>query len=161
MINQKVEQAINNQIQIELYSSYLYLAMSVYSEGQNLKGFANWLKKQHLEEQGHAMKLVDYLLERGGTVKLQALEAPPVEFGNPVSVFEQVLKHEQHVTASIDKLYEIAIAEKDYASQIFLQWFISEQVEEEASATEILEKLKLIGDKNSGIFYFDKELAQR
>ena len=161
MINQKMEQAINDQIQKELYSSYLYLAMSAYSETQNLKGFAHWLKLQHDEEKEHAMKLVDYLLERGGKVAYQALEAPPAEFGTPIEVFEQVLAHELYITASIHKLYELAVAEKDIAAQIFLQWFVTEQVEEEANVTEVLEKLKMIGDKSSGILYMDKAMAKR
>ncbi len=161
MINQKMEQAINDQIQKELYSSYLYLAMSTYSESQNLKGFAHWLKLQHDEEKEHAMKLVDYLLERGGKVAFQALEAPPAEFGTPVEVFEQVLAHELYVTASIHKLYELAVAEKDIAAQIFLQWFVTEQVEEEANVTEVLEKLKVIGENSSGIFYMDSAMAKR
>lgn len=161
MINQKMEQAINDQIQKELYSSYLYLAMSAYSETQNLKGFAHWLKLQHDEEKEHAMKLVDYLLERGGKVAYQALEAPPAEFGTPIEVFEQVLAHELYITDSIHKLYELAVAEKDIAAQIFLQWFVTEQVEEEANVTEVLEKLKMIGDKSSGILYMDKAMAKR
>ena len=161
MINQKMEQAINDQIQKELYSSYLYLAMSTYSESQNLKGFAHWLKLQHDEEKEHAMKLVDYLLERGGKVAFQALEAPPTEFGTPVEVFEQVLAHELYITASIHKLYELAVAEKDIAAQIFLQWFVTEQVEEEANVTEVLEKLKVIGENSNGIFYMDSAMAKR
>lgn len=161
MITAKMEQAINNQIQKELYSSYLYLAMSAYSENQNLKGIGHWLKVQHDEEKSHATKLVNYLLERGGKVVFQALEAPPVDFGTPVELFEQVLAHELHITESITKLYEVAVAEKDIAAQIFLQWFVTEQVEEEANVTEVLDKLKMIGDKSSSILYMDKELGKR
>lgn len=159
MINKIVQDAINTQIQKENYSAYLYLAMAADCEAKNLKGFANWLRIQSEEEVSHAMKLYDYLLERGGTVTLQAIQAPPTEFGTPVKMFEQILEHEQYVTASINELYEVAVADKDYATQIFLQWFISEQVEEEASASEVLEKVRMLGDH--GLLYLDKELGKR
>lgn len=161
MISNKLQEAMNDQIQAELYSAYLYLAMSTYCESQNLKGFAHWLKAQHDEETGHAGKLMEHLLDRGGKVQLKALEAPPVDFGTPVSVFEQVLAHENHVTDRIHKLYETAVAEKDYAAQILLQWFITEQVEEEATASAILEKLRMIPEKSGALFYMDKELGKR
>ncbi|MEG6586800.1 ferritin [Dendrosporobacter sp. 1207_IL3150] len=162
MINQKMQDAINNQIQAELYSAYLYLSMSAYCDNKNLRGFAHWMKLQYQEETSHAMKLIDYLQERGGVVQLKAIEAPPTEFGTPLQVFEQTLAHEEHVTSLINKLYETALNEKDYAAQIFLQWFINEQVEEEASATAIVERLKIIGDKSTGaILYLDKELGKR
>lgn len=161
MISNKMQEAMNDQIQAELYSAYLYQAMSVYCEAQNLKGFAHWLKAQHHEETSHANKLIEHLLDRGGKVQLKALEAPPADFGAPASVFEQVLAHEKHVTECIHKLYEVALAEKDYAAQILLQWFITEQVEEEATASAILEKLKMIPEKSGGLFYIDKELGKR
>ncbi len=161
MISAKMQKAINNQIQAEMYSANLYLAMSGYCMSKNLKGFANWLRVQYQEETMHALKFVDYILERGGELELKELEAPPAEFGKPVEVFEKILAHEQHVTSLINKLYEVAVEEKDVAAQIFLQWFITEQVEEEASASEVLEQLRMIGDKNSGLFYLDKELATR
>lgn len=161
MISSKLQEAMNDQIQAELYSAYLYLAMSTYCESQNLKGFAHWLKSQHDEETSHAGKLMEHLLDRGGKVQLKALEAPPVDFGTPVSVFEQVLVHEKHVTDRIHKLYETAVAEKDYAAQILLQWFITEQVEEEATASAILEKLRMIPEKSGALFYMDKELGKR
>lgn len=161
MIGNKLQDAINNQIQAELDSAYLYLAMSVYSEGKNLRGFAHWLKTQYQEETGHAFKLLNYLVERGGTVKLQAISAPAAEFGSPVEVFEKVLAHEIHITSLITKLYELAIAEKDYAAQIFLQWFIEEQVEEEGNASVILERLKMVGTSNGSLLYIDKELGKR
>ncbi|QJW48738.1 ferritin [bacterium BFN5] len=162
MISQKLQDAMNSQIQAELYSAYLYLSMSAYCESKNLGGFAHWMKLQYQEETSHAMKLMDYLQERGGTVVLKAIEAPPTEFGTPLEVFEQTLAHEIHVTNLINKLYEAALEEKDYAAQIFLQWFINEQVEEEASATAVLERLKIIGDKSTGaILYLDKELRKR
>jgi len=161
MIGTKLQEAINNQIQAEMDSAYIYLAMSIYSEGKNLRGFAHWLKTQYNEEMTHAFKLLDYLVERGGTVQLQAIAAPATDFGTPVEVFEKVLAHEVHITDLIHKLYELAVAEKDYAAQIFLQWFIEEQVEEEGNATTILERLKMIGNSNGSLLYIDKELGKR
>ncbi|HWR41804.1 ferritin [Sporomusa sp.] len=161
MITAKLQKAINHQIQAEMYSANLYLAMSGYCMSKNLKGFANWLRVQYQEETMHALKFVDYILERGGELDLKVIDAPPAEFGKPVEVFEQILAHEEHVTSLINKLYEVAVEEKDVAAQIFLQWFVTEQVEEEASASEVLEQLRMIGDKNSGLFYLDKELATR
>ncbi|HML35727.1 ferritin [Sporomusa sphaeroides] len=161
MISAKLQKAINNQVQAEMYSANLYLSMSGYCMSQNLKGFSNWLRVQYQEETEHALKLLDYLLERGGEVELQAIEAPPTEFGKPVEVFEKVLAHEEHVTSLINKLYEVAVEEKDVAAQIFLQWFVTEQVEEEASAGDILAQLRMIGDKTGGIFFLNKELAAR
>jgi ferritin len=159
MITKVVQEAINTQIQKETYSAYLYLAMAADCEAKNLKGFATWLRVQYQEETNHAMKLYDYLLERGGSVSLQAIEAPPAEFGTALKMFEAILEHEQFITASINKLYEVAIANKDYATQVFLQWFISEQVEEEASASEVLEKIRMTGDR--ALLYLDKELGKR
>lgn len=161
MISNKLQDAINNQIQAEMDSAYIYLAMSVYSADKNLRGFAHWLKTQYTEEMGHAFKLLTYLSERGGTVKLQAIPAPAAEFGTPVEVFEAVLAHEIHITSLITKLYELAVEEKDYAAQIFLQWFIEEQVEEEGNATTILERLKMVGNSNGSLLYIDKELGKR
>lgn len=161
MISNKLQDAINNQIQAEMDSAYIYLAMSVYSESKNLRGFAHWLKTQYNEEMEHAFKLLNYLTERGGIVKLQAIPAPAAEFGTPVEVFEKVLAHEIHVTSLITKLYELAVEEKDYAAQIFLQWFIEEQVEEEGNASAILERLKMIGNSNGSLLYIDKELGKR
>jgi ferritin len=161
MISTKLQDAINNQIQAEMNSAHLYLAMSVESEAKNLKGFASWLRVQYQEENSHAFKLIDYLLERGGSVKLQAIGAPATEFGTPVELFEKVLAHEIHISNLINKLYEVALEEKDYAAQIFLQWFIAEQVEEEASASAVLERLKIVGDKGGSLLYIDKELGKR
>lgn len=161
MIGKKLQDAINNQIQAEMSSAHLYLAMSVESEEKNLKGFAHWLKLQYQEENSHAFKLIDYLLERGGSVKLQAIEAPASDFGSPVELFEKVLAHEIHISKLINKLYEVALEEKDYAAQIFLQWFITEQVEEEANASAVLERLKFVGDKGGSLLYIDKELGKR
>ncbi|MGL5207286.1 MAG: ferritin [Acidaminococcaceae bacterium] len=160
-MNKKMQAAINDQIQKEFYSAYLYLAMSAYCAGNNLPGFAKWLEIQHKEETEHGMKLLGHLLERGAKVELGKIEAPPAEFGSPKALFEEVLKHEQFVTASINKLYETAVAEKDYPAQVMLQWFISEQVEEESNATAILDSLKMVGDKGAPLMYIDKELGKR
>lgn len=161
MISTKLQDAINNQIQAEMNSAQLYLAMSVYSEDKNLRGFAHWLKTQYQEETTHAFKFIDYLVARNGTVKLQAIPAPAATYGSPVELFEQVLAHEIQITSLINKLYEVAIEEKDYAAQIFLQWFIEEQVEEEGSAAAVLERLKMIGSSNGSLLYIDKELGKR
>lgn len=161
MISQKMQDAINTQIQAEMYSAYLYLSMSAYCESKSLKGFANWLNVQYQEETFHATKLMAYLGERGGKVRLATIDAPPCEFGSMVELFEKVQDHEQHVTSLINKLYEVAVAEKDFAAQIFLQWYINEQVEEEASVGEVLDKLAVLGEKTSEILYLDKELATR
>ncbi len=161
MISSKMQTAINDQIQAEFYSAYMYLAMSVYFSGQNLDGIAHWLKVQYEEENEHAHKLIDFLLERGGTVELKAIQAPDKKYGSALQTFEKVLAHEKLVTSLIHKLYELAIKEKDYASQVFLQWFISEQVEEEANADAIVEQMKRIPENSAALFYFDKKLGKR
>jgi len=161
MLSEKMQDLMNSQIQAELYSAQLYLAMSVYSESENYKGFANWLKVQYEEETSHAMKFLNYIVERGGTVELQAIEAPPVKFGSMLKVFEEVYAHELKVTALINNLYTVALEQKDYASQIFLQWFIEEQVEEEANSSQIVAQLKMIGDSVGGLFQMDHALGHR
>lgn len=161
MISQKMQDAINAQIQAEFYSAYLYLSMAAYCENKGLKGFANWLNVQYQEETAHATMLLNYLNERGGRIRLAAIDAPPSEFGTLTELFEAVLTHEQHVTQLINKLYEVAINEKDFAAQIFLQWFVNEQVEEEANVSDVLNKLAVIGEKTVDILYLDKELSTR
>jgi ferritin len=161
MLSEKMEKALNEQIMWELYSSYLYLSMSAHFLSANLSGFANWMRVQAQEELVHAIKFYDFVNERGGRVVLQTIKAPPSEWTTPVSVFEDTLKHERQVTKRINDLVDVALKEKDHATNIFLQWFVTEQVEEEASAKEILEKLKLLGDARGGLFMMDRELAQR
>lgn len=161
MLGKKLEVKINDQINKELYSAYLYLSMAAQFEAENLPGFASWMKKQAAEEQEHAMKFFGYVNERGGRVVLEAIEKPETEFGKPVEVFAEVLAHEQKVTGLINDLYALALEEKDYASQSFLQWFIDEQVEEEASAGGILESLKMIGDKGHALLMIDHQLGAR
>jgi ferritin len=152
---------MNNQIKHELYSAYMYLSMAAHFEAANLGGFASWMRVQAGEEQEHALKFFDHILDRGGKVALQAIDQPPVEFGTPLAVFEQVYTHEQHVTALIHKLYAQAVTENDYASQLFLGWFVTEQVEEEKNATTIVETLKMIGDKSNAIYQLDHQLGKR
>ena len=161
MIKEIIQDALNKQINAELYSSYLYLSMSAYFESINLKGFASWMRVQTQDELVHAMKFYDYLIERGGKVVLSSIESPPTEWPSPLAIFETAYQHEQKVTGLINELVDLAIAEKDHATNIILQWFVSEQVEEEASADEVVQKIKLMGDARGGIFMLDRELAQR
>ena len=160
-MNKKIESAINKQINAEMYSAYLYLAMASYFEKDGLSGFANWMQIQAQEEMVHAMKFYNYVFERGGTVELEAIEKPPTGYKSALEVFKKVLSHEQRVTSLINGLFELALAEKDYASQSMLKWFIDEQVEEEDSASKIVDKVKLTGDKGPGLFMLDKEMAGR
>lgn len=151
----------NKQINAELYSAYMYLSMSSYLSEQNLNGFASWMNFQYQEETEHAMKFYQYVLDRGGKVELEAIEKPPVDWNGVLDVFDATLKHEQHVTSLINNLMSAAIEEKDHASVSFLQWFVDEQVEEEASVDEILQQLKLIDGKGPGLFMLDREAKAR
>lgn len=160
-MNKKVQKALNEQINKEYYSAYLYLSMSNQCVDMNLDGFANWTRIQYEEEVSHALKIMDFINERGGRVKLDALEKPQFEWDTPLEMFEDVLEHEKFITKSINELVELAMEEKDFATNSMLQWFVDEQVEEEANASEILEKLEMIGDNNSGIFMLDSKLANR
>ena len=161
MISKKLQTTINYQINKELYSEYLYLSMAAYLESIGLEGFANFFKIQVQEERYHAMKFFDYVNERGGKVILEAIDRPQVEFKSPVEIFEIAYKHEQYVTKLINELMEVAIKENDHATKSFLNWFIDEQVEEEASMDKILNQLKMIGGKGQGMLMLDKELAAR
>jgi ferritin len=160
MLSEKMEKALNKQINAELYSAYLYLSMSSYFESIDLEGCANWMKAQTQEEMIHAMKIYDYVIERGGRVILDKIDAPKAELDSALAVFEHAYEHEQLVTSLINDLMNLAIEERDHATQIFLQWFVSEQVEEEASASAVVQKLKLAGD-GGGLFMVDRELGQR
>ena len=161
MLSKNMLVAMNEQVKHELFSAYLYLSMAAHFEAVNLGGFAKWMRVQASEEQEHGMKFFDHILDRGGKVALQAIDQPPVEFTTPLAIFEKVLAHEQQVTALIHKLYARAAEENDYASQLFLGWFVTEQVEEEKNATTILETLKLIGDKSNAIYQLDHQLGKR
>jgi ferritin len=156
-----MQDAINDQINKELYSSYLYLSMAAYFEDKNLSGFAHWMRVQEGEEREHAMKFYDFILERGGKVNLKAIDAPKTEWTSTLEVAEEVAAHEAKVTASIYALYETALKEKDYPAQVMLQWFISEQVEEEKNAAEIVANLKLIEVGGTAVFVLDHQLGKR
>ncbi len=161
MINERVEKAINEQINWELYSGYFYLSMSTYFETIGLPGCANWMRVQAKEEQFHAMKFFDYIIERGGKVTLKAIDAPPSVWESPLDVFEKTYEHEQKVTSLINDLVDLALTEKDHASYNMLQWFVDEQVEEEATASDIVGKLKLIGNGTSALFMLDQEFSKK
>jgi ferritin len=161
MLSRKMADALNEQIQKEFYSSYLYLAMAVHFEAANLGGFAHWMRLQSQEEWGHGLRIFNHVIERGGRVELRAIEKPTSEWKSHEAVFEAVLAHEQFVTASIHKLYEAALQEKDYAAQVELQWFIKEQVEEEKNASEVVEQLKLIEGRGEALLMLDKQLGKR
>jgi ferritin len=161
MLNDKVVEALNKQLNKEMYSAYLYMAMSAYSTYTGLKGFANWFMVQYQEEMVHAMKFYDYINDQGGQVKLMAIEQPLAEFESPLDMFEKTLEHEKFITRSINELVDLAIAEKDHATNIFLQWFVTEQIEEEGNDNEIISKLKLVGEDGNGLLMLDKELAAR
>lgn len=161
MVKQKIQDEINDQIQAEFQSGWLYLQFAAWFEGKNLDGFANWMKVQWQEEQDHAMKFYDHLIRRGGDVELKKLNAPEVKVKSATDAFEQVLEHERYITKRIHKLYDLAESEDDYPLQVLLHWFIDEQVEEEEMATSILERLKLIGEQGTSLYVLDRELDQR
>ena len=161
MLNKTVQDAINEQIKHEFYSAYLYLAMSAYCETINLPGFARWMRLQHQEELAHAMKFFDFVNDREGSVELQAIDQPPGEFQSPLDIFQQALEHERKISGLIYRLYELAVKEKDYPTQTLLQWFITEQVEEEKSASQVVEQLKMIGGDGGALLLLDRELGAR
>ena len=161
MLNKKVEAALNSQINAELYSAYIYLAMAADLEDKNLPGAANWMKVQYQEELFHAQKIFDYVNERQGRVVLEAIEKPPAKWKSIIDCFEAAYKHELYISGRINDLVEISRKEKDNATYNMLQWFVAEQVEEESSVDEIVQKLKLVGDHGHGIFMVDRELATR
>ena len=160
-ITRTMQDAINDQIQAEFESAYLYLAMSARMEQLNLKGFAHWLHLQWQEETVHALKFYNYLLQRDGTVELKALAEPMFTAETPLAIFEMVLEHEQYITRRINDLYALAAEERDYASQTLLQWFVNEQLEEEENARAIIDDLRLVGDSGASLFLLDRELGQR
>jgi len=147
-LSNTLQSALNDQIQKEYYSSYLYLAMSAYLESQNLPGAAKWTRIQSQEELGHALKLFDHVVDRGGRVTLAAIQQPPQAYGTALELFQQVLTHEEHVTASVHKLHAAALKEQDFPAQVMLQWFVTEQVEEEKNASQVVEQLKAVGRAN-------------
>jgi ferritin len=161
VLNDRMQKALNGQINAELYSAYLYLAMAAHLEDKGLPGMANWMQIQYQEETAHAFKFYRYLVERGGRVALDAVDKPPFEWRSPLATFEGVLEHERHVTDLINKLADLAVELKDHATQGVLAWFIAEQVEEEATAETIINKLRLLGETGPGLFMMDQELGQR
>ncbi len=161
MINRKIEDAINAQINAEFWSAYLYLSMAMHFESEGRSGIANWFRIQFKEEQAHAEIFINYLVQRGGRVVLKAIDAVPTEWKSPLDAFESTLAHEEKVTSLINNLYALAEAEHDYATRGKLDWFISEQVEEEETAKNLTDRLKQIGDDSLSLYMFDQELAAR
>lgn len=161
MISKKIEKALNEQENAELFSAYLYLSMEAYFKSLNLNGFANWMRVQTQEEIAHAMKIYEFINERGGRITLKAIDGPEIKWGSPLAVFKAVYEHERKVTGLINNLVDLAIKEKDHATNTFLQWFVNEQVEEESSADEMVQQLKMMEKAPGGMFMLDRELGQR
>lgn len=161
MLKNEMISAINEQVNREMYSAYLYMSMSAHCNSIGLKGFANWFMVQYHEEMLHAMKLFEYIMRQGGKVHLKTIQEPPAEFKSPTDMFTKTLAHEQFITKSINELMELAIKQKDHASQIFLQWYVSEQVEEEENDNDILLQLKIIKNDPHALLMMDRELAAR
>lgn len=161
MIAPKMLDAMNEHLNVEFYSAYYYLAMSAYFHDNDLNGFGRWMRAQYLEELTHAGKFYDFINDREGTVHLKPIAEPPRSWDSPIDVFEDALKHEQEVTQKIYDLVDLSLETRDHASNTFLQWFVTEQVEEEATASEIIQQLKLVGNDGNGLFLLDRELGQR
>ena len=161
MISEKMQSALNEQVNKEFYSAYLYLAMSAYCTEIGLPGFAHWMRLQYEEENMHVTKMYDYILDQGGQIHLKHIEEPAQEFGSPLEIFEKTLEHEQFITRSINELMGMAIEERDYATQTFLKWYVSEQVEEEANVHDILNPLRMVGDDKGGVMMIDQNLGGR
>jgi ferritin len=161
MLSETLQKAINEQIKDEFYASHLYLSMAAYFEANSLPGFAHWMEQQSSEERNHAMRFYAYVNDRGGCVVLKEIGKPPSDFGSPLEVFEKALQHEQKVTASINEIYALAVKEGDYATQVMLNWFVEEQVEEEKSATDVIDMLKRAGDKEHVLLMIDRQLGAR
>ena len=161
MIGKKMEDALNDQINAELYSAYLYLAMAAYFDSENLPGFASWMRVQTQEETVHAMKIFDFVSERGGRVALKAIDEPGKEWKSALAAFKAAYEHEQYITGRINDLMNLAIKEKDHATNAFLQWFVNEQVEEETSVDSVVQQLKMAEKAPGALFMMDRELGQR
>lgn len=161
MLTESIQNALNDQIQKELYSSYVYLSMAAYFEAENLPGAANWMRIQHQEETAHAMKFFEFINDRGGRVQLQAIQQPPLNFGSPLEVFTEALAHERKVSKSIHDIFALAVQENDYPTQAMLQWFINEQVEEEKTASDIVAQIKMIHDSPAAMYMLDQQFAAR
>ena len=161
MLNKKIEEALNAQINAEMWSAYLYLSMAAHCHANGNPGMGNWFEVQFQEEQDHAKILFNYIIQRGGHVELKAIDAVPTEWKSPLDVFESTLAHEHKVTELINNLFALTTAENDYATQSMLKWFVDEQVEEEENAQNIIDNLKMIKDNGYGLYMLDKELAAR
>jgi len=161
MIKDKILKALNKQVNEELYSSYSYLAMSAHFKSESLDGFAHWFRLQSQEEYGHAMKILDYINNRNGKVSLMKIDPPKAEWKAPIDVFKETFDQEVSVSKSINSIVDLSLTEKDYATNNFMQWFVSEQVEEESTASKLLDKMKLIGDNKNGLLLLDRELGMR
>ncbi|HAA78542.1 TPA: ferritin [Candidatus Latescibacteria bacterium] len=161
MIAPKMLEALNEHLNVEFYSAYYYLAMAAHFEDKDFKGFATWMRMQYQEELAHAAKFFDFINDREGVVQLTRIETPPQEWDTPLAVFERTLEHEQEVTQRIYNLVDLSLENRDHATNTFLQWFVTEQVEEEATASEIIQQLKLVGNDGNGLFLMDRELGQR
>ena len=161
MIIEKIQDALNAQVNLEQKSAQLYLAMSAHCEAKSFRGFAHWLRVQAQEETAHAMKLVTFILDRGARLELKTIEAPPREFGTITQVFEAICAHEAKITTSINDLFELARSEKDYATEIALQWYVTEQIEEESNVGQILDQLRAVGETGGAIWYLDSKMAKR
>ncbi|MGE5401678.1 MAG: ferritin [Ignavibacteriales bacterium] len=161
MLNEKIQMALNKQMNSEIYSWYLYLAVSAHFDHVNFNGFARWMKLQADEEMTHAMKLFGYLNQVNAKIALDNIAAPQIKWGSPLDIFQQILDHELKITESINQIADLCISERDHATNNFLIWFVNEQVEEIATAEMIVEKLKFIGDSHNGIFFLDHELGKR
>lgn len=161
MISKTMQDALNAQVNLEQYSAQLYLAMSAHCAGKSFKGFAHWLTVQAAEETAHASKIIGFMLDRGGRLELKAIEAPPTDFGSIIQVFEQTLAHEKTITGRISALFDQARQEKDHATEIALQWYVTEQVEEELRVGEIVDHLRAVGDQGGAIWYLDSKMGKR
>ena len=161
MIPEKLKVALDEHVSAEIAAANLYLAMSAHFESKAYKGFARWMRVQFQEEMAHALKVVDYMLTRGATIAWKDAKAPATGYGSPLETFEKTLAHEKEVTARVHKLYHLAAAEGDTATQVFLQWFVTEQVEEEARVTEIVDKIRMVSDRPGAVLYLDKEYGKR
>src|SRR5574341_205789 len=161
MLSEPMQAALNEQVNAELYSAYLYLSMSAYCESRNLAGFAAWMRRQSQEEVTHALKLFDYINDQNGRVLLKAVAQPPTEFASIIEVWQQTLDHERHVSSLIHKLFDQAHRANDYATQSLLQWFVTEQVEEEKTASRILEEVKMVGASSSALLFLDRHVGKK
>ena len=161
MISEKMQAALNEQVNQEFYSAYMYLAMSSYCNTMGLPGFSHWMRMQYEEENMHVTRMFDYIQDQGGAVHLKVIAEPEQEYGTPLEIFEKTLEHEQYVTNLIHRLMDLAIEERDYATQTFLQWYVTEQVEEESNVNDILAPLRMVGDDKGGLMMIDQQLMSR